>query len=313
MDIQKVTRTANGMTGSKQIVLSFAEPQTLGRMVKGTAAGATQIVDKDGKTLPRVGDVLDSSLPGLIAQSVDVVPVDNKTWQITASYNNTPARYSTSSTANKKPWELLPVIRWTSGREQIVAENCYQPDDDMFNPTGAIRLPNGRPYFDPPLIDFPVAQAHISWNTRDSIIDIVSDIEFTLNAAAVEISPRILAAQTGYIQSISENEELTEDGEKYYSHEATVIYRPDRHVWRPVSLDYYAIIDDKLQRVQLKDGKYGHWGADDPEAFNVTDPVYLDAGGQLLSEDPQEADLLPDVQEFRLHPEADWTVLGWAK
>jgi hypothetical protein len=80
-----------------------------------------------------------------------------------------------------------------------------------------------------------------------------------------------------------------------------------------VSLDYYAIIDDKLQRVQLKDGKYGHWGADDPDALNVTDPVYLDAGGQLLTEDPQESDLLPDVQEFQLYPAADWSVLGWAK
>jgi hypothetical protein len=313
MDIQKVTRTASGMTGSKQIVLSFAEPQTLGKMVKGTAAGASQIVDKDGRILPRVGDVLDSSLPGLIAQSVDVVPVDSQTWQITASYNNTPARYPVNSTADKKPWELPPVIRWSSGSEQIVVEKCYLPDDDIFNPTGAIRLPNGRPYFDPPLVDFPVAQAHISWNTKESIIDYLVDVEFTLNAEAVEASPRILAAQTCYIQSVSENEELTEDGEKYYSHETTVIYRPAGHSYRPVSLDYYAIIDGKLQRVQLKDGKYGHWGADDPEAFNVTDPVYLDAAGQLLTEDPQESDLLPDVQEFQLYPAADWSVLEWAK
>lgn len=313
MDIQKVTRTANGMTGSKQIVLSFADPQTLGRMVKGTAAGATQIVDKDGRTLPRVGDVLDASLPGLIAQSVDVVPLDSKTWQVTVSYNNSPVKYASNTPDGKKPWAQLPVIRWSSGSVQQVAELYYQDGDDFLSPTGAIRLPNGRPYFDPPLEDWPVAQAHVNWNTKNSIIDIVTTVEFTLNEAAVEIAPRVIAAATGYIQAISESEDLTEDGEKYYSHEATIIYRPDGHAFRPVSLDYYAVIDGKLRRVQIKDGKYGYWGPDDPEAINVTDPVYLNAAGELLTDDPQDTNILPDVQEFQIYPTADWTVLGWAK
>ena len=313
MDIQKVTRTANGMSGSKQIVLSFAEPQMLGAMVAGTAPGAAQIVDKDGRVLPRVGDVLDASLPGLIAQSVDVVPLDSKTWQVTASYNNSPIKYASNTPDGKKPWEQLPVIRWTSGSEQQVVERFYQEGDDYLNPTGLIRLPNGRPYFEPPLEDWPIAQAHISWNTKESIIDVITSVEFTLNESAVEISPRIMAAYTGYIQSVTENEELTEDGKKYYSHEATIIYRPDCHFYRPVSLDYYAIIDGKLRRVQIKDGKYGYWGEDDPDAIPITDPVYLNAAGELLTDDPQDTNIVPDVQEFQIYPSADWTVLGWVK
>ena len=146
MDIQKVTRTAGGMTGSKQMVLTFEGPQTLGSMVAGTAPGAVQIVDKDGRILPRVGDVLDPSLPGLVAQSVDVVPLDSNTWQVTASYNNSPLRYARNTPDGKKPWEQLPVIRWAGGSEQQVVERCYQEGDDYLNPTGLIRLPNGRPY-----------------------------------------------------------------------------------------------------------------------------------------------------------------------
>lgn len=313
MDIQKVTRTAGGMTGSKQIVLSFAEPQTLGRMVKGTAPGAVQIVDKDGRILPRVGDVLDASLPGLVAQTVDVVPLDSKTWQVTASYNNSPLRYASNSPDGKKPWEQLPVVRWSNGSEQRVAELCYQEGDDRNQPTGALLLPNGRPYFDPPLVDVPVGHAHIAWNTRKSIIDVITAVEFTVNAASVELSPRILPADTGYMQSISENEELTEDGEKYYSHEATVIYRPAGHAWRPVAMDYYAIIDGKLRRVQIKDGLYGYWGEEDPEAIPVTDPVYIDTVGELLTDDPLDNQIPPWVDEYNLYPSVDWSVLGWQK
>lgn len=313
MDIKKVTRTASGMTGSKQIVLSFAEPQTLGRMVKGTAAGAVQIVDKDSRTLPRVGDVLDASLPGLVAQSVDVAPLDSKTWQVTVSYNNSPVKYASNTPDGNKPWNLLPVVRWSNSSEQQVAELYYKEDDDPNQPTGAILLPNGRPYFDPPLVDKRGGCAHVTWNTRKSIIDAITAVEFTVNAAPVVLAPRILPADTGYIKNIIENEELTEDGEKYYSHEATVDYRPEGHAWRPVAMDYYAIIDGKLRRVQIKDGRYGYWGEDDPEAIPVPDPVYIDAVGELLTDDPLDNQIPPWVDDFPLRPPRDWTVLGWAK
>lgn len=313
MDVQKVTRTANGMTGSKQIVLSFAEPQTLGRMVKGTAAGATQIVDKDGRILPRVGDVLDSSLPGLVAQTVDVTPVDGKTWQITVSYNNTPLRFSANNVDGKAPWEQLPIIRWSSASEQIVAERYYRSGDTRGNPSGLIRLPNGRPYFDPPLANAPMAQANVSWNTKNSILNRLSAIEFTVNSVAIDLAPRTLGAGTGFIQNISENEELTEEGEKYYSHEAAILYRPDGHYWTPVSLDYYAIIDGKLRRVQIKEGKYGYWGNEDPEAMPTSDPVYINSAGGLLTTDPQDTNLTPHVSRFPLLYPADWGLLEFAK
>lgn len=311
MDVQKISRTSSGLSASRQMHLRFEAPQTIGGIVAATAAGATILTDADGRTMPRVGDVIDPSLPGLIAKNIDVSPLDSCTWRITVNYSSSPSKYaSTAEEEGKKPWTLDPVVRWSPLTSEFVAERCYVEGDVAWAPTGLIRLPNGRPYFDPPLELYPGGIATITWNTRDSIIDYAEEIEFSLNADTVTLGTRTLLPQTGFLQSIVENVELWEDGTEYYSHETQVIYKRLGHNWQPVNMDYYAIIDGVLRRIQIKEGQYGYWGADDPEAVNVTDPVYLDMAGGLLTTDPQETGLAPDVGDFQIYPAQDWSLIG---
>lgn len=308
MAMPTITRNGNNLTGRAVFNFEFATAQTIGAVSAATRYGATRLVDKNGRQVPQLGDSLDSSISGLQASQIEIAPFDSKIWAITVTYSSSiDSRYLPGG--GSMPWDELAVVRWSPLDEGVVFDRCYLPGDAKWSPSGYIRLPNGRHYFDPPIRPIAAAQAVITWNTENSIMTAIKAVEYSLNNAALKLGSYPLPIGTGYMKEITENKERLDDGTVFYSHSAIVYYRPDGHDYRPVAMDYYAIIDGYLKRVQIKDGVYGNWGSD-PNATPVTDPVYLNASGGLLSTDPTATNITPVVQQFQIRPVADWSVLG---
>lgn len=303
------SRDRNTLSASDSFVMEFASTVTLAALLAATRAGATQVQDVDGEYLPRYGDAYDSGIPGLVVQSVNLTPLGGCQWRIDVQYATNEVTYKTSSTGSvKKPWDQKPQIVWQKQDKQVVMNRCYVSGDTKYYPTGGLRLPNGRPMWDPPMHPLPAALARISWATRTSIASAISTCEFTTNSAAITLGAKTLPIGTGYMDFITENVALLEDGTKYYTHETTVEYQPWGHAFRPVAMDYYAIIDSKLQRVKIKNGVYGGWPDSDADASPVTDPVYINSSGALMSTDPTAA-VTPYVQSFTIRTAASWSAL----
>ena len=308
MAVITLNRNRNTPSAEVRMVFMFDEPQAAGVMLAATAAGAAQVADKYGNKVPRFGDSL-AGAPGLIAVAIKLTAHDSRTWEASVSYSNYALQFKNGA-EGQQPWEQRAIVRWSPLNETEVQQLAYQAGDLKGEPTLPLQLPNGRAYYDPPVMPIAAAQGVVTWNTRSSIASAISAVEFTVNSAAITLGSKTLAAGQGYLQSINENEEYLEDGSKYYSHEAIVYYRRDGHKWAPVSLDYYAIIDGKLQRVQIKDGVYGYWGADDPDALDVSDPVYLNSSGGLLATNAaQTSGLIPNVRRWQIRYPANWAVL----
>jgi hypothetical protein len=236
-------------------------------------------------------------IPGVVATSVTLTPVDSKLWTMTVVYSPRKYDYATPG-AIPKPWEEPARITRDPLPDVVrVQDKCYNDEDIKGDPTTPILLPTGTAFANPPLVPVGASRITITWNVQYSQVNdsVFSDCEYTCNSLDLTIDGRLYKAGTLYMELCYNNTAYTSDGTKYKTCVAKILHNPDGHAFKPLLMDYKAFFmveigedtERQLQPIKLKNGRWGHF-IGDKEAKPVTEPVPIDFMGDLITDNPDE-------------------------
>lgn len=308
-----VTRNSNGYTSNMDAVYKFTSAQTQAGMLAAIDPAQANVTDSQGRVIPKINSVL-AGVPGLVLTSVSFDAVDGFTWKASLTYGTSTNDASLSGAQKVYPWDDDPVIETKPVDMFEATDKCYKSGDTQGNPTDMIRLPNGRPFATPPMVNIGAKRITLKWKSQHASDSACSVCEFTVNAQPFKADGRTYAPGTCYMENVTYGWAYTAEGIKYAEWDASVLYIAKGHNWKPVYMDYMAIIlnddaDYKLAKVQIKDGVYGTY-VDTKTAPYVTEPVLLDLEGRLLTSNAQDFNITPEIGDFQTNFFQNWSVLN---
>lgn len=318
-----VSRSSSGYTSSMDAVYKFTSAQTQAAMLAAIDPALPVVSDSQGRTIPKINSQL-TGVPGLVLTGVSFDAVDAFTWKASLTYGTNTNNDSLTGSSKIYPWDDDPVIETKPVDIFEATDKCYKDGDTKGNPTDLIRLPNGRPFATPPMVNIGAKRITLKWKSKNASESACSTCEFTVNAQPFTADGRTYPAGTCYMENVTYGWAYTPEGIKYAEWDASVLYISKGHNWKPVYMDYMAYminydtnaetLEYELAKVQIKGNKYGIY-SDASGKLNtaaapfVTEPVLLDDEGYLLTDD---ANTYPDpvIGNFKTLYSENWSVLN---
>lgn len=304
-----IARSSSGYTSSMDAVYKFSSAQTQAGMLAMVDPALPAVSDSQGRAIPKINSQL-TGVPGLILTSVSFDAVDAFTWKASLTYGTNTNNDSLTGSSKIYPWEDDPVIETKPVDMFEVSDKCYKTGDYQGNPTDMIKLPNGRPFATPPMVNIGAKRITLKWKSKHASDSACSVCEFTVNSQPFTADGRTYPPGTCYMEHVTYGWAYTAEGIKYAEWDASVLYISKGHNWKPVYMDYMAKIGGKLVKIQIDSvtGKYGTF-PDVKTAPYVTEPVLLNASGGLLTDDPN-ATVTPVSGNFNTVFPQNWSVLN---